>query len=50
MLQSQVERGIDLAVVAEPYSIPDASRGAGDLLGSDAILWIGVAGNAPEMG
>jgi hypothetical protein len=33
MLQSQVERRIRLAVVGELYSIPDASRGAGDLLG-----------------
>jgi hypothetical protein len=45
MLQSLVEQRIGLAVVAEPYSIPDASRRAGDLLGSDIILWTGVAGN-----
>jgi hypothetical protein len=45
-LQSLGEQGISLTVVAEPYSIPDASRGAGDLLCSVAILWTGVAGNA----
>jgi exonuclease III len=31
--------------VAEPYSIPDASQGAGDLFGLVAILWIGIAGS-----
>jgi hypothetical protein len=40
-----VERKIGLAVVAELYSIPDASQGARDLLGLVAILWTGIAGN-----
>ena len=45
MLQSLVERRIGLAAMAEPYSIPDASRGTGDLLGLVAIiLWTGIAG------
>jgi hypothetical protein len=44
MLQSLVDRRIGLAVAAEPYSIPDASLGAGDLLGSVAILWTGARG------
>ena len=38
IFQSLVERRTDLAVVAEPYSISDASRGAGDLIGSVAIF------------
>jgi hypothetical protein len=45
MPQSSVERKIGLAVVAEPYSIPDTSRGARSLLGLVAILWTGIAGN-----
>ena len=44
MFQSLAERRIGLAAVAEPYSIPDASRGAGDLIGSVAIFWNGSAG------
>ena len=38
MFQSLVERRVGLVTVAEPYSIPDASRGAGDLIGSVHIL------------
>ena len=34
-----------LAAVAEPHSIPNASRGAGDLIGSVAIFWNGSAGS-----
>ena len=44
MFQSLVERRIGLAAVAEPYSIPDASMGAGHLIGSVAIFWNGSAG------
>ena len=43
MFQSLVERRIGLAAVAEPYSIPDASWNAGDLIGSVAIFWNGSA-------
>ena len=39
MFQSLVERRIGLAAVAEPYSFPDASRSAGDLIDSVAIFW-----------
>ena len=45
MFQSLVERRIGLAAVAEPYRIPDASRGCGDLIGSVAIFWNGSAGS-----
>jgi hypothetical protein len=45
MLQSLVERRIGLVVLAEPFSIPDASRGAGDLHGLVSILWTRIAGN-----
>ena len=45
MFQSLVERRIGLAAVAEPYSIPDTSRGAGDLTGSVAIFWNVSAGS-----
>ncbi|XP_068985002.1 uncharacterized protein [Bombus flavifrons] len=45
MFQSLTERRIALAAVAEPYCIPDASRGAGDLTGSVAIFWTGIAGS-----
>ena len=38
MFQSLVERRIGLAAVVEPYSIPDASQGAGDLISSVAIF------------
>ncbi|XP_050490454.1 uncharacterized protein LOC126873526 [Bombus huntii] len=43
MFQSLTERRIGLAAVAEPYSIPDASRGAEDLIGPVAIFWTGIA-------
>ncbi|XP_033364995.1 uncharacterized protein LOC117242437 [Bombus vosnesenskii] len=43
--KSLTERRIALAAVTEPYSIPDASRGAGDLIGSVAIFWTGIAGS-----
>ena len=45
MFQSLVERRIGLAAVSAPYSISDASRGAGDLIGSVAIFWNESAGS-----
>ena len=45
MFQSLVERRIGLEAVAEPYSIPDTSRGAVDLIGSVAIFWNVSAGS-----
>ncbi|XP_033360079.1 uncharacterized protein LOC117238962 [Bombus vosnesenskii] len=44
---SLTERRIGLAAVAEPYSIPDASRGAGDLIGLVTIFWTGIAVTPP---
>ncbi|XP_076476110.1 uncharacterized protein LOC143302923 [Bombus vancouverensis nearcticus] len=45
MFQSLTERRIALAAVAEPHSIPDASRGAGYLIGSVAVFWTGITGS-----
>ncbi|XP_076482497.1 uncharacterized protein LOC143304049 [Bombus vancouverensis nearcticus] len=45
MFQGLTVRRIALAAMAEPNSSPDASRGAGDLIGSVAIFWTGIAGS-----
>jgi hypothetical protein len=42
MFQSLAERGVGLPVAAEPYRVPDASQGAGDLDGLVAIFWTEV--------
>lgn len=47
MFQNLVERAIGLAMVAEPYSILDVSRGAGDQVGLDAIFCAVIAVSPP---
>lgn len=39
LAQTAVEKGVDLTVVAEPYTVPDSPAWFGDKCGSVAIYW-----------
>lgn len=41
LMQSIAENGVGLAIVAEPYAVPDHPRWFGDNLGSVAVYWAG---------
>ncbi|XP_053985480.1 uncharacterized protein LOC128879931 [Hylaeus volcanicus] len=47
LMQTVVEWGAGLAVVAEPYRVPDHAYWMGDLLDSAAIVWSGRPGTPP---
>lgn len=49
MFQNLVERAIGLAMVAEPYSILDVSRGAGDQVDLVAIFSAVIAVSPPPL-
>ncbi|XP_050352039.1 uncharacterized protein LOC126774517 [Nymphalis io] len=41
LMQTVAERSSDLAVIAEPYNVPDHSRWFGDVTGTVAVYWAG---------
>ncbi|XP_053989964.1 uncharacterized protein LOC128882396, partial [Hylaeus volcanicus] len=47
LMQTLVEWGAGLTVLAEPYRVPDHPYWMGDLLGSAAIVWSGRPGTPP---